>query len=109
MKLKRLKVKNVKSFRDEIEFNFHNDFNILIGTNGGGKSNLLDIISIGLKYFLFHGYTYNEGTDSYKRLIRNINQIPLEVLSKKLGKFHGYNDTPFIEFTITQLATFKSC
>ena len=54
MKLKQLKIKNVKSFRDETVFDFHDDFNILIGTNGGGKSNLLDIVTIGLKYFLFN-------------------------------------------------------
>ena len=99
MKLKRLKVKNVKSFRNETEFNFHNDFNILIGTNGGGKSNLLDIISMGLKYFLFNGYTYNENIDTYQRLIRNINPIPLDALARKLEKFYKYiNDNSFIEF-----------
>ncbi len=100
MKLKSLKIKNVKSFRDETEFNFHDDFNILIGTNGGGKSNLLDIISIGLKYFLFNGYTYSENFDTtYQRLNRNINQIPLDTLSRKLEKFYGYvNDSSFIEF-----------
>ncbi|HHG75200.1 MAG TPA: hypothetical protein ENK22_09140 [Persephonella sp.] len=99
MKLKRLKVKNVKSFRDETEFNFHDDFNILIGPNGGGKSNLLDIISMGLKYFLFNGYTYNENIDTYQRLIRNINPIPLDALARKLEKFYKYiNDNSFIEF-----------
>ena len=98
MKIERLKVKNVKSFRDETEFNFHDDFNIFIGTNGGGKSNLLDIISIGLKYFLFNGYTYNESLDTYQRLIRNINPIPLDTLSRKLEKFYGYvSGSSFIE------------
>jgi len=100
VKLKSLKIKNVKSFRDETEFNFHDDFNIFIGPNGGGKSNLLDIISIGLKYFLFNGYYVGEGVQNSKT-IKSINIISPARLSEKLEKYYGYvNDISFIEFTL---------
>lgn len=41
MKLSRIKIKNVKSFNDEENISLNNDSNILIGSNGSGKSNLL--------------------------------------------------------------------
>ncbi|ENP8307929.1 AAA family ATPase [Vibrio alginolyticus] len=42
MKLSRVKVKNFKSFEDvDVRFN---DFNIIIGSNASGKSNLIDVI-----------------------------------------------------------------
>lgn len=42
MKLSRIKVKNFKSF-EEVDVRF-NDFNIIIGSNASGKSNLIDVI-----------------------------------------------------------------
>lgn len=53
MKIKSLKLKNVKSFADEISIEFNNNINIFIGPNAGGKSNLLDIINIIIgNYFI---------------------------------------------------------
>ena len=48
MKLIDLQIKNVKSFNDQELISFDEKFNILIGPNGGGKSNLLDIVTIVL-------------------------------------------------------------
>lgn len=42
MKLSRIKIKNFKSFED-VDVTF-NDFNIIIGSNASGKSNLIDAI-----------------------------------------------------------------
>ena len=51
MKLKRLAVQNVRSFGEKRTIEFHDDFTILIGPNAGGKSNLLDIITVGVRKF----------------------------------------------------------
>lgn len=57
--IKSIKLKNLKSFKDEILIEFDNNLNILIGPNAGGKSNLLDIIKITLNKFFFKPYTIN--------------------------------------------------
>ena len=58
MKIKNLTIKNVKSFKNKVNIEFNDKINILIGPNGGGKSNLLDIITIVIrKYF---SSAYNE-------------------------------------------------
>ena len=44
MKLKKIILENVKSFKDRTEINFRGDLNIFIGPNAGGKSNLFEII-----------------------------------------------------------------
>ena len=51
MKLKRLAIQNIRSFGQKREVEFHDDFTILIGPNGGGKSNLLDVITVGVHQF----------------------------------------------------------
>ena len=51
MKLKRLAVQNIRSFGEKRIIDFHDDFTILIGPNAGGKSNLLDIITVGVRKF----------------------------------------------------------
>lgn len=52
MKLRHVHLKNVRSFGKATDIDFSDDFNILIGPNAGGKSNLLDAILITLKTFL---------------------------------------------------------
>ncbi len=52
MKLVSLSIKNVKSFRENTTIHFDEKLNILIGSNGGGKSNLLDIVTITIRRFL---------------------------------------------------------
>lgn len=64
MKLQKIQIKNVKSFRESIEIQFNDDFNILIGPNGSGKSNLLDILTICVRQFFLQPYTVNENTDN---------------------------------------------
>ncbi|MBD2066097.1 AAA family ATPase, partial [Leptolyngbya sp. FACHB-671] len=51
MKVSSLSIKNVKSFKDSTALLFDKKFNILVGPNGGGKSNLLDILNIVLRNF----------------------------------------------------------
>lgn len=98
MKLQRLQIKNVKSFKESIEINFNNDFNILIGPNGSGKSNLLDILTICLRQYFLHPYTVNENNDNqgfYKQIQRN---QAFRNIQQFLEKFYG--DTSDSEITI---------
>lgn len=55
MKIAKIKIYNIKSFNNTT-IEFDKNLNILIGPNGGGKSNLLDILTIVLKYFFFVDY-----------------------------------------------------
>jgi predicted ATPase len=55
MKIRRLILKNILSYKERTEFVFNDRINILIGPNGGGKSNLQKILAFVLsKYFMPH-------------------------------------------------------
>ena len=62
MKIRRLVIKNVTSYRERTEFVFDNGLNILIGPNGGGKSNLQKILALVLsKYFILqYDFKYSD-------------------------------------------------
>lgn len=53
MLLRRIAVENVRSFLDRTELTLEGSISILIGPNGGGKTNLLDIAVIMLRRYLF--------------------------------------------------------
>ena len=53
MLLRRIAVENVRSFLDRAELTLDGPISILIGPNGGGKTNLLDIAVILLRRYLF--------------------------------------------------------
>jgi predicted ATP-dependent endonuclease of OLD family len=89
MKLQRLLIKNIKSFKESIEINFNNDFNILIGPNGSGKSNLLDILTICIRQYFLLPYTVNEYNDNqgfFKQIERN---NAFSNIQQFLEKFYG--------------------
>ncbi|MBC8527673.1 MAG: AAA family ATPase [Candidatus Cloacimonetes bacterium] len=56
MNIKKIAIKNVKSFGKEVTIGFNEDLNIFIGPNAGGKSNLMDILNIALAYFFIHSW-----------------------------------------------------
>jgi putative ATP-dependent endonuclease of OLD family len=49
MKLRKVTIENIRSFRQPAELVVDGDLSILIGPNGGGKTNLLDAITVGLR------------------------------------------------------------
>lgn len=49
MKLASVALENVKSFRDRTKLSLEQDMNILVGPSGGGKSNLLDTITVAVR------------------------------------------------------------
>ena len=53
MLVKRVAIENVKSFLDRAELVLDGSITIVIGPNGGGKTNLLDTIVIMLRRYLF--------------------------------------------------------
>ena len=54
MKIQKLVLQNVKSFRDEVTIEFKKGLNVFIGPNTGGKSNLMDILNISLGYYFIY-------------------------------------------------------
>lgn len=56
MKVRRVIVQNVLSFAEPAELLLDGDIAILIGPNGGGKTNLLDIISHILRTYLLKSW-----------------------------------------------------
>lgn len=58
MKIKSLVVENVASYRERTTFVFDNAMNILIGPNGGGKTNLQRIVSLTISKFFIHQYQF---------------------------------------------------
>ena len=54
MKIQKLVLQNVKSFRDEVSIEFKKGLNVFIGPNTGGKSNLMDILNISLCYYFIY-------------------------------------------------------
>lgn len=53
MKIKRIAVTNVRSFLERQELLLDGDISIIIGPNGGGKTNLLDAVVISMRKSLF--------------------------------------------------------
>jgi predicted ATPase len=51
-------VENVASYRERTTFDFDNAMNILIGPNGGGKTNLQRIVALTISKYLIHQYQF---------------------------------------------------
>ncbi|MCL4314972.1 MAG: AAA family ATPase [Candidatus Thermoplasmatota archaeon] len=60
MKLENISIRNVRSFHEEADITFDEGFNVFIGPNKGGKSNLLDIIVIVLKRYVLYNWIVND-------------------------------------------------
>lgn len=104
MKITKLKIHNVKSFKNKVEISFDEKFNVLIGPNGGGKSNLLDIITIVLRKFFLQGYKLSEGRDDGIPFRDIGTNDPFSQIEKFLEKFIGDTGESSIEvsFKITK-------
>jgi putative ATP-dependent endonuclease of the OLD family len=70
MNINKFSIKNVKSFGEEVVINFTNELNIFIGSNGGGKSNFLDILNYTLNYFFIKPWRIKIETDENNRIKR---------------------------------------
>lgn len=63
MILHSITINNIRSFREEVTFNPLPDINVLIGSNGSGKSNLMDIIYVMMKNFFLYSYRWSKEND----------------------------------------------
>ncbi|AXV38345.1 MAG: hypothetical protein CIT01_09100 [Methanobacterium sp. BRmetb2] len=100
MKIDSITIKNVKSFRDEVIIDFNNDYNILVGPNGGGKSNLLDIITVILRHFIIKGYKITSRTDK-GREYKDISEYNLfGQINNILDKFIGNNSDSCVKIDL---------
>jgi len=102
MKLKKIIIENVKSFKERTEINFNENLNIFIGPNRGGKSNLLDIISITLRHFFIKFYRVNK-IQEQRRWFEDINtQNIFHPINNFLEKYFGNDQKDLIiEITFT--------
>ena len=62
MKIRKLTIQNVTSYRERTVFTFENDVNILMGTNGGGKTNLQRILAPTPSKYFIHQYDFSAST-----------------------------------------------
>lgn len=58
MKIRQITIKNVTSYNEQMIFRFDVGLNILIGPNGGGKSNFQKILAVILSKFFFQQYNF---------------------------------------------------
>jgi putative ATP-dependent endonuclease of the OLD family len=87
MKVRKLSIKNVTSYRERTDFGFEDRINILIGPNGGGKSNVQRILALVLsKYFILQ-YDFKYSDD--ERKIDPVEMWNRRVLERSLERFVG--------------------
>ncbi len=99
MKLKSITIVNVKSFRDKTTIEFDKNLNILIGSNAGGKSNLLDIITVVIRGLFVKIFSIQEQSNQFRQIL-TINPAPSSNLIQDLEKFIGNdNNNSSIEVT----------
>ena len=100
MKIKKLIIDNVKSFKDRTEVDFGDYLNIFVGPNGGGKSNLLDIIIITLRHFLMKFYRIDRNQEM-ELWFEDINVVnAFQPINKYLEKYISDERDSFIEITL---------
>ena len=104
MKLKSLTVKNIRSFAAEKRIDFNDDFTILIGPNGGGKSNILDIITITLRQFLLAPWGVTRESDLSGPFYQFRTESPFGNIHQELPKHYGATEPSRIslEFQLSE-------
>jgi len=66
MKISLIEIQNIKSIGEKIQLHFEQGVNIFIGPNGGGKSNIMDVLNTVLHaYFIWH---WHENIESFGKI-----------------------------------------
>ena len=68
MRLREVQVENVRSFLQPAALRIESNICILIGPNGGGKTNLLDIATTTLRVYLLNSWVYKRINDGVLNL-----------------------------------------
>lgn len=101
MIVRSITIKNIRSFREEVIFNPHPDMNVLIGSNGSGKSNLMDVIYIMLKNYVLYSYQCSRENivgGTRKRIDRQHNTFGL--INQVLPKYIGCDAPCLVKFVL---------
>jgi AAA15 family ATPase/GTPase len=96
IKLHKIVLENVKSFRDKTEVSFDKDMNIFIGSNRSGKSNLLDTIVVLLKREIIYNWSIqetNQGNPLRKMEVINLQRL-FDPPNLYLEKYYGREADP---------------
>jgi predicted ATP-dependent endonuclease of OLD family len=105
MKIQKLTLQNVKSFRDEVSVEFNKGINIFIGPNAGGKSNLMDILNISLCYYFIYPWKLYSAQDTPSgfrfQSIRDSLFNPIEKLLEKNSGMENQEQKMTLSFEIT--------
>lgn len=92
MKLRRVSVTNVRSFLSPAELILDGDISIIIGPNGGGKTNLLDIITTTLRRYFIKSWTLERAPQDDRpdaeafRSTEDYDQVALQAHSRGQGE-----------------------
>lgn len=97
MKIDNITITNVKSFKDKTSISFDPTFNIIIGPNASGKSNLLDIINITLRHFFLKSYQFQQQSNAEKPQLQPFQ--PFQAINSKLDSYMTSIDAKEIEIT----------
>lgn len=102
MKVKELIVNNCKSYKDQTTLSLDPSFNILVGPNGGGKSNTLDIVTVVLRQYFSHSYRIRRQQDAGTHFLTLEQHSPFSNVAEHLEPFSGQETDPVvIELTVT--------
>jgi len=104
MQIRRLAIENVRSFLDRREISFDGQISILIGPNGGGKTNLLDTLVIMLRRYIFNSpyYRHNPTADEPDRWDEQYNDQLNQLFFEKNSAGSGRDQVIELELEITQ-------
>ncbi|MCE0963473.1 AAA family ATPase [Pseudomonas putida] len=99
MKLDKISLENYRSFKEKQTFQIDGNISILIGPNGGGKSNLLDVTLLLLRRYIFPSWLVEE-PQTYNSPLPRI--VPNETDSNPYLRKHSdaESDPQTAEFTI---------
>lgn len=103
MKIRRLAVQNVTSYKQRTEFTFDAGINILIGTNGGGKTNLQRLIALTLTKFFIHQYQFKH--NDQEAAIEIVDPWTQRTLERIFPKYFDEDGEQLIEIELVPEAT----
>jgi putative ATP-dependent endonuclease of the OLD family len=99
MKITKLNINNVLSFKNSVDFEFNDDLNVFIGPNGSGKSNILSILINCIRGYFIIVYEIEKRGES-RFISKKTNR--LNMVSQFFQKNHYNNSEKFkIEMEIT--------
>lgn len=111
MRLREVQVENVRSFLQPATLKVESNICILIGPNGGGKTNLLDIATTTLRVYLLNSWVsrrVSDGTNFLDEFIPN-DQISTAYLEKHhQGKSRQQRITLVLEVTESDIRNIAS-